>query len=213
MCFTQEISGLFALAMWAAAFLWKEGPKAPRACIAYFAAMETLQFAQYFYVSEDGTRTCYEFGNQFTTFLGFVHLAFQPFFSNLYLSYFMTPKQRMFVPFVLLLCLFGGITMLNRLWVDENDVPCTEGVEPLCGPELCSFRGDRHIAWQAPMQHCDQDYFTGGFQTHFFLFFLPPFALGMWKMVLFLLISGPFFGRAMTNFQDEIPAIWYVAIE
>jgi len=59
-----------------------------------------------------------------------------------------------------------------------------------------------------PMQHADQDYFTPGFNMHFFLFYLPTFALGMWPLTLFLLFSGPFLGRVMTQHQDEIPAIW-----
>jgi len=98
--------------------------------------------------------------------------------------------------------------MCNRLWMSEGDPMCAVGVQPMCGPKLCTFRGNVHLAWQTPMQHADQDYFTPGWTLHFFLFYLPTYALGMYGHTAFLLLSGPFLGRALTSHQDEIPAIW-----
>jgi len=203
MCFSPEISGAFAVIMWTYAFMWRKGPFGARACVAYFAAMETLQAAQYAWIDQ-----CNHPMNKALTVVGFVHLAFQPFFANWYLSAFMTKGQRKYVPLILALSLFAGILSCNRLWMTDGDFPCSYGIEPLCGQRTCTFRGNVHLAWQMPMQHADQDYFTVGFSLHFFMFYLPTFALGMWPLTLFLLFSGPFFGRVLTSHQDEIPAIW-----
>lgn len=208
MCFTQEVSALFATIMWVFAAVWK-GPTGARLCVAYFALMETIQAAQYS-VLGDGIdhENCGLMSNKALTWAGMIHLCFQPFFSNMFLTQFMTKAQRKHMRLILLLCLFGGISMMNRFFVSSVDKHCDIGTEPLCGPHACSFQGSTHVAWQMPLQHCDQDYFTPGFQLHFFLFFLPIFAMGMWRHALFLLISGPIIGRLLTDHHDEIPAIW-----
>lgn len=208
MCFTQEVSALFAATMWIFAALWK-GETGARLCVAYFALMETIQAAQYAVLAPniDGEE-CKLWENRWLTYAGMVHLCFQPFFSNLFLMQFMTKAQKSHMRLILTLCLFGGVSMMNRFFVSDVDVKCTLGVEPLCGPRTCSFQGDTHVAWQMPLQHCDQDYFTPGFQMHFFLFFLPIFAMGMWRHSLYLLLTGPILGRLLTHHHDEIPAIW-----
>lgn len=199
---------LFAAVMWIWSVVWK-GPTGARLCVAYFALMETIQAAQYSVLAPDiNGEQCNLWFNKALTVAGMVHLCFQPFFSNLYLMQFMTKSQKSHMRVILLLCLFGGVSMLNRFVVSDVDVPCSLGVEPMCGPRSCSFQGDTHVAWQMPLQHCDQDYFTPGFQLHFFLFFLPIFAMGMWQHTVFLLLSGPIFGRLLTSHHDEIPAIW-----
>jgi hypothetical protein len=203
MCFTQEISGGFAVLMWSSALLWRTGPTPARVCMAYFAAMETLQAFQYSVINQ-----CDNQMNQFLTLLGFLHLAFQPFFVNLFLGSYMNKAQKKYLPLILSLCVMGGVMLTNRFFKSWGDIACRDNIEPLCGPKLCTFRGDVHLAWQIPMQASDQDYFTPGFTLHFVLFYLPTFALGMYGFTLFLLISGPFLGRVMTNHQDEIPAIW-----
>jgi len=203
MCFSQSISAGFAIVMWTFALMWKKGPTGARLCVAYFAAMETLQSAQYTWIDQ-----CNHPVNKVLTVLGFLHLAFQPFFANMYLTAYMTPKQKKYSPLILALSVLAGVLACNRMWMSPGDVPCAYGVEPLCGKATCTFRGNVHLAWQMPMQHTDQDYFTPGFNLHFFMFYLPTFAMGMWPLTLFLLFSGPFLGRALTNHQDEIPAIW-----
>jgi len=202
MCFSQPMSAAFAAIMWTFAIIWK-GPTGARSCVAYFAFMETLQAFQYGVINE-----CDNPLNKIYTLLGFFHLAFQPFFVNLYLGTFMSAGQKKYLPMILSLSFFGGIMMCNRLWMTEGDHMCTIGIQPMCGAKTCTFRGNVHLAWQMPMQHADQDYFTPGWTLHFFLFYLPTYALGMYGHTIFLLLSGPFLGRAMTSHQDEIPAIW-----
>jgi len=196
------MSAAFAVIMWTFALMWK-GPGGARACICYFAFMESLQAFQYAVIDQ-----CDNPFNQVFTLLGFLHLAFQPFFVNLYLGAFMTKMQKRYVPLILSLSFFGGIMMANRLWMSEGDHMCAIGIQSMCGQKLCTFRGNVHLAWQMPMQHADQDYFTPGWTLHFFVFYLPTYALGMYGHTIFLLLSGPFLGRALTSHQDEIPAIW-----
>jgi len=203
MCFSIEMSAAFAVLMWTYCLLWRKGPLEARLCIGYFAAMETLQAAQYTVVDQ-----CDNPVNKVLTLLGFLHLAFQPFFVNMYLSCFMNKAQKKYKQLCCALALFSGVLLTNRFWKTWGDIDCTNNIEPLCGPKLCSFQGDVHIAWQMPMQHADQDYFTPGFFTHFFTFYLPTYAIGMWPYTVFLLASGPFLGRVLTSHQDEIPAIW-----
>jgi len=196
------MSAAFAAILWSFTFLWK-GPGGARSCMGFFAFMESLQAFQYSVVDQ-----CDNPINQVLTLIGFIHLAFQPFFVNLYLGAFMTPAQKKHVPLILSLSFFGGIMMMNRLWLTEGDHMCTIGIQPMCGQKMCTFRGNVHLAWQMPMQHADQDYFTPGWTLHFVLFYLPSYALGMYGHTIFLLISGPFLGRVLTSHQDEIPAIW-----
>jgi len=196
------MSAALAVIMWSFAYIWK-GPAGARSCICYFAFMESLQALQYAVIDQ-----CDNPYNQIFTLLGFLHLAFQPFFVNLYLGTFMSKSQKKYLPLILALSFFGGIMMSNRLWMSEGDHPCTIGIQPMCGAKMCTFRGNVHLAWQMPMQHADQDYFTPGWTLHFVLFYLPTYALGMYGHTIFLLLSGPFLGRALTSHQDEIPAIW-----
>jgi len=203
MCFTQPVSVAFAAVLWTLCYMWKKGPMGCRVCMASFAAMETLQALQYIWIEQ-----CDHPMNKVLTLLGFVHLAFQPFFTNLYLGAFMNKAQKRYLPLILTMCVFAGVMMCNRMWMTTGDHMCTKGIESMCGMKTCTFNGHTHLAWQMPLQHCDQDYFTPGFTLHFFTFFLPSFALGMWKYTLFFLFSGPFTGRALTDHQDEIPSIW-----
>lgn len=202
MCFNQPVSIAFAVCLWTFALVWR-GDRNVRLCVVYFALMETLQAAQYSVIDQ-----CSNPWNQFLTFLGFVHLAFQPLFVNLYMSAFMNRKQRAYLPLITTLCAFAGVLLLNRMWITKGDYICQYNLEPLCGEKMCTFRGDVHLAWQAPAEHSASDYFTFSWSLHFFTFFLPTFALGMWPFTLFLLFSGPVAGRMLTKMQDEIPAIW-----
>jgi len=86
--------------------------------------------------------------NQFLTVLGFLHLAFQPFFANLYMGSFMTRGQKRYLPLILSLSLMGGVMLTNRLFQSErSDVPCEVGIEPMCGARTCTFHGNVHLAW------------------------------------------------------------------
>jgi len=183
MCFSLEMSAAFAVLMWTYGLFWRNGPIEARLCIWYFASMETLQAFQYSVIGQ-----CDNPINKFLTLLGFLHLAFQPFFVNLYLGCFMTKAQKIYLPLCICLSLFSGVLLTNRLWKTWGDIDCTNNIEPMCGPVTCSFRGDVHIAWQMPMQHADQDYFTPGFFHALLCFLLAD--IRYWHVALHGIFTG-----------------------
>lgn len=83
MCFDQRTSFMFAGVAFLGTFVIHKttGNRALSLCIFYFFLMEFLQGFQYFWIND-----CDSSINQYLTMLGYLHICFQPFFSNLYVS-------------------------------------------------------------------------------------------------------------------------------
>lgn len=167
--------------------------------LAYFALMEALQAGTYTVIDQCGLPL-----NQILTFLGSLHIAFQPFFiSAVSLHFIPTPVYKRISPYVFGACFVGSVMMLTMLYPFEWTGMCHVGHVPFCGEHLCSVSGNWHIAWQAPLN--DMKWLYLGY---FIPVFLLPLLYGSWKFTLYHLMVGPLLARLLTDNINEWPAVW-----
>src|SRR5271155_2270965 len=114
MCWSGEASAALAAAgigttIWAA---WKKEPMSLWIALGYFSLMEALQAFTYSVINQ-----CSLPSNQIATLLGYLHIAFQPFFINAISLYFINQKvaEKIKLP-VYTLCFAGCIYTLIQLY-------------------------------------------------------------------------------------------------
>lgn len=208
MCFSQEISLLMALVGLAGG--WRMGGVATDAgrSVLFFALMEFLQFLQHFYIDQCGHPV-----NEALTAVGMVHIALQPYFVTLF--YLGTEARGTdagrrsaalrtalaFAPLYLL-----RFVLVRMGWEGTRELPA-DWEEPLCSTRMCTFSGERHLAWTFDL--APPNYFLPHIGMHGFLFFvMPVVALGAWRIPLVLLATGPVATWFLTQNRHERPAIW-----
>lgn len=151
MCWGGEASTTLAVAGFGVtAYLIKKGEKKELwLFLLYFSLMETLQAVTYGYIDQCGSTL-----NKFLTFLGYTHIAFQPFFINMTAMHFIpiTIKKKI-AKYVYVLCGVGaGMFVLKALPLGDAAL-CHVGAEGFCGPIACSYTGNWHVAWQWPLNN------------------------------------------------------------
>lgn len=216
MCWSGEASGVLAAAGFgtAAYVAWKGESKELWVPLTYFAAMELLQAATYIYIDQ-----CDLPPNQILTLLGYLHIAFQPFFANMVAMYFIPEqvKQRIQV-WVYTLCAVSAIAIMIKLYPFAWAGKCVIGVEGFCGDQACSVSGDWHIAWQLPLNgllsHDISPFrwfeFTYGLHAIAYILaaFLLPVIYGSWRFVGFHYLVGPWISDLLTSDPNEYCAVW-----
>lgn len=213
MCWSGEASAALAVTGFAstAYFYYKGESKVLCAALAYFSLMELLQAYTYTVIDE-----CNNPSNQVATFLGYMHIAFQPFFVNAVAMHFIPKNIRQRIsPIVYVLCFAAAVVFMMRIYPFEWTSLCYEkGYQfllmpdikfnmPFCGEQICSTLGDWHIAWEIPA--------SGNFvmaSAYMYATFLIPILYGSWKLVLYHLITGPFLSFVTTNDMNEWAAVW-----
>jgi len=187
----------------------------------WFFLMEFLQGFQYFFIND-----CDSFWNKFLTFLGFVHICYQPYFTHIINSSLTkNPKFLNQYQIILRLCLLGGTMLLARYflapWSNEkissdygDSIKATPAAgscrtqEWLRGEKLCTFRGRYHLAWSVPMY--DPTYWSPSAAIHSFMMFAPFFVLKKNMIIqgVFLWLAGPFAASFITANLQEQASIW-----
>src|SRR5690606_30423375 len=82
--------------------------------------------------------------------LGYLHIAFQPFFITMLSLYFLPEKvQKKIAPWIYSFCLFSVVFMIIQLFPFDWAGQC-DPRRPLCAAQLCSVSGNWHIAWNIP---------------------------------------------------------------
>ena len=121
MCFSAEWSAFFAAISVVAAFIMhrKYGSTRHSIAILFFGSMELLQTVQYWYIAvpEDNWSMCGNTTNQFLTFIGYLHICFQPFFLNLALDAMWRRESlvgRLHNDLIQKLCLAGSVFLMGR---------------------------------------------------------------------------------------------------
>jgi len=209
MCWSGEASAVIAaIGIGLTAHAWrKREPRPLCAALAYFSGMEVLQAATYVVIDQCGT-----VANQVLTLLGYVHIAFQPFFANAVALYFISPHiARRLRPWVYGGCAAGAaLTLAQLLPTDET---CRLG-RFLCGPNLCAIYGRFHIAWLVPVNgwfNWTMDVpvvdLSHGYPGYAITFWLLPVLYGSWPIVLLFYIAGPLLPVFFVG-PNEVPAIW-----
>ncbi|WP_299921629.1 DUF5765 domain-containing protein [uncultured Pelagimonas sp.] len=218
MCWSGEASiGLAAVGMAATSYaIYKKESPLLWSPLLYFSLMELLQGYTYSVIDQCGLPE-----NQIATFLGYLHICFQPFFGLLMALYFIPETvRRAVLPYGLALCSFSAIVMLIQVYPFEWAGSCTPG-SILCGPQMCSVSGSWHIAWEVPINGIGDRIlaFTGGpevlgglfridFPTYPLAMFIFPILFGSWRLVLYHVLLGPFLARLTTSDLNEMPAVW-----
>ncbi|MCK5831438.1 MAG: hypothetical protein KAH20_14180 [Methylococcales bacterium] len=213
MCWSEEASAGLAAAGFisTAVFYFKGESKVLCGALAYFSLMELLQAYTYSVIDE-----CNNPNNQIATFLGYMHIAFQPFFFNAVSMHFIPKELRQRISTaVYSLCFMTAIIFMMRIYPFEWASLCYEKsyqflfmpeikfTMPFCGEKICSTSGDWHIAWQIPA--------SGSFamaNTYMYAAFLLPLLFGSWRVVIYFLISGPLLSYLTTNNMNEWAAVW-----
>jgi uncharacterized protein DUF5765 len=214
MCWSGEASGvLAAIGLGTATYIAHKGEsKELWIPLTYFALMELLQAVTYIYIDLCGLPQ-----NQILTLLGYVHIAFQPFFVNMVGMYFIPQavKERISTH-VYALCSLAALAMLIKMYPFEWAGLCRVGEEVFCGPTTCSVSGDWHIAWQMPLNGIfsepidywlDVSYGLHG-RAYILAGFLLPLLYGSWRFVVFHWFVGPTLSELLTTNPNEFAAVW-----
>jgi len=201
MCWSGEASAVLAtIGLVSTVYVaYKKESKSLWIPLGYFSLMELLQAVTYRYID-----TCSSPINQILTVLGYLHIAFQPFFINMVSMYFIpesvTKKIRYLVYSV---CFVGTLFMILKLYPFAWTNLCQIG-EPMCGRHLCSVSGNWHIAWDLPTNSITWAYTVG----YTFPAFILPVLYGSWRITLYHFLIGPALAYQLTDNPNEWPAIW-----
>lgn len=208
MCWSGEASAVLAsvgvgATLYAA---YKKEPAPLWVVLGYFSLMEVLQAFTYTVIDGCGLPS-----NQIATLLGYLHIAFQPFFINALALYFVPKHVAVKVaPWVYGFCFFSVIFMIIQLYPFEWAGQCQTG-RALCGPRLCSVSGNWHIAWELPTNSIG-DTFTytpsHGYPTYLMAAFLVPLLYGSWRLTVYHILVGPVLSHILTDNMNEWPAVW-----
>lgn len=208
MCWSLEASAVLAVTGTIAtgyAVITRQ-PKSLYIPLAYFTAMETLQAVQYTVVDLCGMPM-----NEILTVVGYVHIAFQPFFINMVAMYFIPIhiKERIRA-FVYWLCAFAAVSMLIQLYPLAWAGQCMPG-SMLCGETLCTVSGSWHIAWNLPLNGLYNMLFTlfhVSMPGYVLVGLILPFLYGSWRLNLYQILCGLVLAFFLTSNPNEAAAIW-----
>jgi hypothetical protein len=208
MCWSGEASTALATvgvsgALYAA---YKKEPASLWGTLLYFATMEALQAYTYSVINQ-----CSLPANQIATILGYLHIAFQPFFINAISMHFMpAPVVARIQKPVYAICFVSAIIMLLQLYPFEWAGLCEPG-RALCASRLCSVSGNWHIAWDIPTNGIGNWTYAHGLTGYFsysIAAFITPLIYGSWRFTAYHFFMGPFMALMSTNNLNEAPAVW-----
>jgi uncharacterized protein DUF5765 len=213
MCWSGEASAVIAATGFACTtYLYRKGESGVLCgALAYFSLMELLQAYTYTVIDQ-----CMNPQNQIATFLGYMHISFQPFFFNAVALYFI-PQQlrRRIAPLVYTLCAIAAIVFMLRIYPlnwssfcfdQKYRMPFLTNLDvkmPFCGKQICSTSGDWHIAWAIPANGSIAMANAYGYAA-----FLLPVFYGSWRIVFYNALSGPLLAFITTNNMNEWAAVW-----
>ena len=191
MCFTQSMSFSFGtMGIIASYIMYINKYYYASLGIFYFSLMEILQGLQYFVIDE-----CDNYINKLLTYIGYLHICFQPVFISFWLYEFIDNKKKHleYLKFIIGLCLAGAILLATRVFIIAEDTLCNTKTEPLCGEKTCSLTGKYHIVWNIKLRAPGTYYWTPSISLHFFLLCIPYIVLGIilknYKVVALSLLS------------------------
>lgn len=208
MCWSLEASAGLAAAGGAATIYAarKKVPKELWIPLGYFTAMEALQAVQYIVVDLCGLPA-----NQILTIVGYIHIAFQPFFINMLAMYFIPVHIRQKIaPYVYALCGAAAVSMLVQLIPFSATGSCIPG-SMLCSEHLCTVSGVWHIAWDIPlngMYNVFNTLFHVSMPGYVLVGLILPFIYGSWKFNAYQIFFGLFLAMQLTDNPNEAAAVW-----
>ncbi len=212
MCWSGEASAVLATAGLATTIYaaYKKEPMPLWISLGYFSLMELLQAYTYLVIDQ-----CHLPANQIATLLGYLHIAFQPFFINAVSLYFIPQSVARRLYFVVYtLCFVNAIIMIVQLYPFDWAGSCEIG-RALCGAKLCSVSGNWHIAWDIPVNNIGNVFhdvgipvIEDGFLSYVIVGFWLPILYGSWRVTLYHYLMGPMTASLLTDNINEWPAVW-----
>jgi hypothetical protein len=214
MCWSGEASAVLATIGFAgtAYAAYKKEPVALWVSLGYFSLMEALQAFTYSVIDQ-----CALPSNQIATLLGYLHIAFQPFFVSAASMYFIPKEVRERIQvWVYILCFIGAIITIIQLYPFDWAGQC-DPRRPLCAAKLCSVSGNWHIAWDVPTNGIGNYFvengwlfplFIDGYLGYTFAVFLLPVLYGSWRFTIYHFLMGPLLASSLTDNVNEWPAVW-----
>jgi hypothetical protein len=214
MCWSGEASAVLAtVGISATIYIAKKGEsKELWMPLGYFAFMELLQAVTYIFIDQCGSPW-----NQFLTYVGYVHIAFQPFFANMVGMYFIPEKLKHKIQKpVYAICSVAAIVILAKLIPEAALGNCQIAIEGYCGQFACSTSGLWHIAWQLPLNGLlsGAQPWLFGFEygihalAYILVVFIMPLLYGSWRFVALHFVMGPVISGLTTNDPNEFIAVW-----
>jgi len=200
MCWSGEASFFLAICgfVGAAIAAYKREPLFRYLPLVYFSGMETLQGFTYSYIDQ-----CSNIHNQNLTLLSYLHIAFQPFFVNMFGLSFMSSREQRKAWWIWPACAVASLIMVSMYVFPEFPAACNATYQSLCGPVTCSYHGNWHIAWMLQLSNLDPHWVS-----YWTVAFILPLVYGGWRFVGYHLFLGPLLAAMLTNDQNEHPAIW-----
>lgn len=212
MCWSGEASAVLAtIGLAGTAYTaWKKESPLLWMPLGYFSLMELLQAYTYSVIGQ-----CALPENQVATLLGYLHIAFQPFFANAISLYFIPKNIREKIQgWAYAFCFVCTIITLIQLYPFDWAGAC-DPTRPLCGKSICSVMGNWHIAWEIPTNGIG-NYFTrldwvglrNGYVAYIVAAIILPFLYGSWRFTIYHVVMGPMLANFLTNNHNERPAVW-----
>jgi len=210
MCWSGEASAvLAAVGIGGTVYaMYKKEPMPLCLALGYFSLMELLQAFTYSVIDQ-----CALPSNQIATLLGYLHIAFQPFFINAVSLHFINRNvAKKVAPFAYTICFISAIVMLIQVYPFEWAGMCSNHLRALCSDRLCSVSGSWHIAWDVPANGIgnwlDQYRLLNGYLSYAIAGGLLPILYGSWRMTSYHLLMGPALAKLTTDNLNEWPAVW-----
>jgi len=182
------------------------------ACFFYFAFMEGIQFIQYLVIDDCTSKT-----NIVWTILGFLHICFQPLFSNLAMSGTdrnnRDGKIDYIWRFIIKLSFVTGVMMALRIilpmvYDGKNEFlePCSDDTEGFCAPRTCTETGLYHLKWTFKL--LTPNYAFPGISMHCINMFVVPVLMKQYLAAVVLFLTGPFIAMFFSATSGEQASIW-----
>lgn len=171
----------------------------------YFCIMEALQGFGYMYINR-----CEIEPNQLIALLSYIHICFQPIFTSiLILSFIEKGERRNLYSKILYGSTFlGAFIMLLNMFEIQGLNHCVLGT-PFCGNDICTYKGDWHIAWRIPLNNLDTNYYL----SYFIPAIILPVLIGLYAFPTYHMYTGPVLAYFASNNPSERPAIWCLLSE
>ncbi len=169
--------------------------------LVYFSLMESLQAVTYAVIGDCGGQA-----NTLLTRLSYFHIAFQPFFINLFgLSWLPRAERNSWkVRWIIWpACVISALLFVVRFALPAWPQACDPAIQPLCGTDTCSYHGEWHIAWRLALSGLDSRYVG-----YFAVAFGGPLLYRSWRWSLYHFLCGPALMMVLTSDKNERPAIW-----
>lgn len=180
----------------------KKKYRTPMWSVVFFAAMEWLQWAQYFVIDD-----CDNLVNKTLTVLAYTHICMQGYALQKGLGV-LHDRPKEVQDFILKMCMWGGFVLWVRVLHPFNfiETTCRESdLEFFCAETTCSYSGPTHVAWKLYLT--TPGYWMPSLSMHSFIFFGPCIFLKEWKTFLYMyVLIVPIYALIPTF--NERPAIW-----